>query len=157
MALGGGFRKGASFASEMKLEFDSNVLLAHCAICWPARPASLFFFFLNWSLPKAFLIAQLVKNPPSTQETPVRFLGWKDPLEKGKATHSSVLAWRIPWTVYCRVHGVTKSWTWLSDFHSLSHSWLTMLCPSFLVYSKVIHYINTCRLFSIIGYCIYWV
>ena len=45
MAPGGGFRKGASFASEMKLEFDSNVLLARCAICWPARPASLFFFF----------------------------------------------------------------------------------------------------------------
>ena len=37
----------------------------------------------------------MVKNPPSTQETPVRFLGWKDPLEKGKATHSSILAWRI--------------------------------------------------------------
>ena len=45
------------------------------------------------------LIAQLVKNPPAVQETWVRSLGWEDPLEKGKATHSSVLAWRIPWTV----------------------------------------------------------
>ena len=45
------------------------------------------------------LIAQLVKNLPAMQETWVQFLGWKDPLEKGKATHSSVLAWRIPWTV----------------------------------------------------------
>ena len=44
-----------------------------------------------------FLIAQLVKNLPAMRETPVRFLGWKDPLEKGKATHSSILAWRIPW------------------------------------------------------------
>ena len=44
------------------------------------------------------LIAQLVKNPPAMQETLVRFLGWKDPLEEGMATHSSVLAWRIPWT-----------------------------------------------------------
>ena len=43
--------------------------------------------------------AQLVKNPPAMQETPVRFLGPEDPLEKGKATHSSILAWRIPWTV----------------------------------------------------------
>ena len=47
----------------------------------------------------AFQIAQLVKNPPAKQETLVRFLGREDPLEKGKATHSSILAWRIPWTV----------------------------------------------------------
>ena len=39
------------------------------------------------------------KESPVMRETPVRFLGWEDPLEKGKATHSSILAWRIPWTV----------------------------------------------------------
>ena len=49
--------------------------------------------------PGASLIAQLVKNLPAMQETLVQFLGWEDPLEKGKATHSSILAWRIPWTV----------------------------------------------------------
>ena len=43
-------------------------------------------------------VAQMVKNPPAIQETGVRFLSWKDPLEKGTTTHSSVLAWRIPWT-----------------------------------------------------------
>ena len=47
----------------------------------------------------AFLLAQLVKNLPATWETWVRSLGWENPLEKGKATHSSILAWRIPWTV----------------------------------------------------------
>ena len=47
----------------------------------------------------ASLVVQLVKNLPATQETWVRFLGWEDPLEKGKATHPSFLAWRIPWTV----------------------------------------------------------
>ena len=47
----------------------------------------------------ASLVFQLVKNPPAMQETWVRSLGWEDLLEKGKATHSSVLAWRIPWTV----------------------------------------------------------
>ena len=47
----------------------------------------------------ASLVAQLVKNPPAMWETWVRFLGWEDPLEKGKATHSSILAWRIPWTI----------------------------------------------------------
>ena len=45
------------------------------------------------------LIAQLIKNPPAMQEIPVRFPGREDPLEKGKATNSSILAWRIPWTV----------------------------------------------------------
>ena len=47
----------------------------------------------------ASFIAQLVKNPPAMQETLVRSLGWEDPLEKGKATHSSSLACRIPRTV----------------------------------------------------------
>ena len=47
----------------------------------------------------ASLLAQLVKNPPAKWETWVRSLGWEDPLEKGKATHSSILAWRIPRTV----------------------------------------------------------
>ena len=46
----------------------------------------------------ASLVAQTVKNPPAMQETPVGSLGQKDPLEKGTATHSSILAWRIPWT-----------------------------------------------------------
>ena len=50
----------------------------------------------------ASLVVQLVKNPPTMQETRVRSLGWEDPLEKERATHSSVLAWRIPWTVDCQ-------------------------------------------------------
>ena len=45
------------------------------------------------------LVAKLVKNPPAVRETWVRSLGWEDPLEKGKATHSSILAWRSAWTV----------------------------------------------------------
>ena len=47
----------------------------------------------------ASLIALLLKNLPAVQETRVRFLGWEDPLEKGTATHSSILAWRIPRSV----------------------------------------------------------
>ena len=61
------------------------------------------------------LVAQLVKNLPTMSKTWVWSLGWEDPLEKETATHSSILAWRIPWTH--TVHGVAKSWTWLSDFH----------------------------------------
>ena len=48
---------------------------------------------------RAFLVAQLVKNLPATRETWVQSLGWEDPMEKGTATHSSTLAWKIPWTV----------------------------------------------------------
>ena len=43
-------------------------------------------------------MAQIGKNLPAMQETHVQSLGWEDPLEKGKATHSSILVWRIPWT-----------------------------------------------------------
>ena len=93
---------------------------------------------------QASLVAQPVKNPPAIWESWVQSLGWEDPLEKGKATHSSILAWRIlysPWeckeldTTACLslsvscilarsipwadelgrlVHGVAESWTRLS-------------------------------------------
>ena len=43
-------------------------------------------------------MAQMVEKLPAVQETQVRSLGWEEPLEKGMATHSSILAWRIPWT-----------------------------------------------------------
>ena len=43
-------------------------------------------------------MAQMVKNPPAMRETWIRSLGWEDLLEKGMATRSSILAWRIPWT-----------------------------------------------------------
>ena len=52
-------------------------------------------FLYSW----ASLVAQLVKNSPAVQETWVQSLGWEDLLEKGKSTHSSILTWRIPWTV----------------------------------------------------------
>ena len=57
---------------------------------------------------KDFQMAQMVKNLPAMWETWIQSLSWEDPLEKEKATHSSILAWRIPWTT---VHGVTKSQT----------------------------------------------
>ena len=72
---------------------------------WPRDHVSPFHVFpllrrtpvwLNPLTPKASLGAQKVKNPPAMQETQVRSLGQEDPLEKGMATHSSILAWRIP-------------------------------------------------------------
>ena len=74
-------------------------------ICYPLQ--------YSW----ASLVDQTVKNVPATWETWVQSLGWEDPLEEGTATHSSILAWRIPmdkgaW--WARVHGVATSWTQLS-------------------------------------------
>ena len=63
--------------------------LGRCAeegICYPIKS--------SW----ASLVAQLVKTPPAMRQTWVQSLGWEDPLKKGKAPHSSILAWRIPWT-----------------------------------------------------------
>ena len=82
-----------------------------------------FIFFLHiftkfYSSIWASLLAQTVKNLPAIWETWVWSSGWKDPLDEGRATHSSILAWRIPvdrgawWTI---VQGVTKSQTQLSD------------------------------------------
>ena len=56
------------------------------------------YSFCSSILDMGFLVAQMVKNRTAMQETWVQSLGWKDPLEKGMATHSSILAWRIPWT-----------------------------------------------------------
>ena len=55
--------------------------------------------FLTFFCMRASLVAQLVKNLSTMPETWVRSLDWEDPLEKGKATHSSILAWRVPWTI----------------------------------------------------------
>ena len=68
---------------------------------------------------QASVVAQMVKNPLAMRETWVRSLGWEDPLEEGMATHSSILAWRIPmdrgaWQA--TIHGVPQSRTRLSDF-----------------------------------------
>ena len=64
-------------------------------------------YSINW----ASLVAQMVKNPPEVQETCIQSLDWEDPLEEGMASHSSILAWRIPmdrgaWGA--TVHEVTK-------------------------------------------------
>ena len=56
------------------------------------------YFFVYYYIVH-ILVAQMVKNLPAMQETWVQFLGWEDPLEKTMATHSSILAWRIPWTM----------------------------------------------------------
>ena len=98
--------------------------------------------YLHWqvvTLPQAFLTAQLVKNLPAVWETWVQSLGWEDPLEKEMATHSSVLAWRIPWMEEpggLQSMESQKSQTWLSNFTSLHftkhsdvkynlHHWIT--------------------------------
>ena len=66
-----------------------------CLVLLSSRHTPQKVMLLTW----ASLVAQLVKDPPAMWETWVWSLSWEDPLEKGKATHSSILDWRIPWTV----------------------------------------------------------
>ena len=68
---------------------------------------------------RASLVAQTVKNSPAVQETSVQSLGWEDPLEKGMATHCSILAWSIPWT---EAPGQIR----LSNWHTSAH--ITIQC-----------------------------
>ena len=72
----------------------------------------------------ASLVAQRIKNLPPMQETQVQLLGGQDPLEEGMATHSSILAWRIPWIVEpggrATVHGYTKRHDWAT--HTLTRA-----------------------------------
>ena len=76
------------------------------------------YIIIIWSPLTVFLVAQMVKNTPAMWETWVRSLGWEDPLEEDMATHSSILAWRMPMdrgTWRATVHGVAESWTRLSN------------------------------------------
>ena len=115
----------------------------------------------------ASLVAQLVKNPPAVQETWVQSLGWEDPLERGKATHFSDLAWRIPWTEEpgglqstglqrVRHDWATKPWPalstymWIDDYSKIDSSsysflqwFITECCTRFLIlHSKILSFIH---------------
>ena len=128
-----GQHKGWRSTACSKVLNQSNVERKARLSDWKTRKSSWLFRLLGgktsvWS-PKyskmligqtmGFLGAQTVKNPPAMWETWVWSLGWEDPLEEGKATHSNIFTWRIPkdrgaWLT--TVHGVTKSQTWLSDW-----------------------------------------
>ena len=95
----------------------------------------------------ASLVAQLVKNPPAMWDTWVQSLGWDDPLEKGKATHSSILAWRMLWTVYSpwgckesdRTEGLSLHFTLLSDLKPV-------LCPVYYFSNYLKMFFNIAKL-----------
>ena len=103
------------------------------------------------SMYKASLVAQLVKNPTAMQETWAQSLGWEDPLEKGMATHCSILGWRIPWTEEpCRLQSmglqrVRHDWmiNTLLDLNPVHFYMILVPCIYFLVSNtKSIGYIK---------------
>ena len=73
-----------------------HLVFKETSILFSIVAAPIYKLVLQW---KKTLVAQLVKNPPAMWKTWVSSPGWEDPLKKGKATHSSILAWRTPWTV----------------------------------------------------------
>ena len=89
---------------------------------WSAGEGIGYLLQYSW----ASLVAQLVKNLPAMQETWVQSLGWEDPLEKGTAAHSSILAWRIPWTEEAgglRSRGSQKvRHNWVTNTHTYTHT-----------------------------------
>ena len=94
--------------SKFLLDWDEVFLWPYLgfpgSLWWTGRPGMLQFMGSqrvrhDWVTELNWTVAQLVKNLPAMQETWVRSLVWEDFLDKGKATHSSILAWRIPWTV----------------------------------------------------------
>ena len=96
-------KKDVVILTRVKTQGDINLSSHSCLCCWK----TVIFFHQE-----ASLVAQMVKNLPAMWETWVQSLGWEDPLEEGMATHSSILAWRIPmvrgaW--WATVHGVTES------------------------------------------------
>ena len=116
--------------------YDSKKLpqtICHRSLLQTSSPKQLLICFVSLILPFleiahlvfcvwlwASVVAQMVKNLPAMWETWIPSLGWEDPLEKGTATHSSILAWRIPWTEEpgrLQFMGVAKSQTRLNDFH----------------------------------------
>ena len=79
--------------------------------------------FEGWT---AFLVTQLVKNLPAVWETWVQSLGWENPLEKGKATHSSILAWRISWTIQSMgSQRVRQDWATFTSPWRMDKIWAT--------------------------------
>ena len=99
-------------------EWLNNIHIYYTYLIYDVYELCILINYKHIHIIQASLVAQQLKNLPAMQETWVWSLGWEDPLEKGKATHSSILAWRIPWTI---VYGVAESQTWLT-FTSHTHN-----------------------------------
>jgi len=91
-------REEFSLVWKVRESFPEVVTLGQKSKEATARKHSVYVSLSSSSSPSEVSLAQLVKNLPAMQEILVRFLGWEDPLERGMATHSSILVWRIPWT-----------------------------------------------------------
>ena len=90
-------------------------------------------------------MAQRVKHLPAVQDTWVLSLSWEDPLEKEMATHSSILAWKIPWREEPgRLHRLTKNWTRLSDFTFTFHFLLELFHVQILLHFCLVSQETVC-------------
>ena len=123
------------FLFSLKINFYWSIVALQCCVSsycrakWISHTCTYIpsFGFHSFSghcrTPVASLMTQLVKNLPAVRETWVRSLGWENPLEKGKATCSSILAWRLPWTVYstwgCKESDMTERLSQSTEWRSL--------------------------------------
>ena len=102
----------------LKTELSGKPYRSLDNIIWNGRDHFTWTYSKASIIHQASLVAQMIKRLHAMQETRAQSLGREDPLEKEMITHSSILAWRIPWrrSLSTIVHGVAKSRTWLSDF-----------------------------------------
>ena len=84
------------FTSEISISYMFKALIEYLAIT--RNSLNEFSFLISHNNRLSFASGSAVKNPPARQEMQVQSLGWEDPLGEGMATHSSILAWRMPWT-----------------------------------------------------------
>ena len=106
--------------TEFKSLFHTSVpLFLFCNKFYFLKPSDLVLINRNDKFqPWSSLVAQMVKNQPAVQETWVQSLGWEDPLEEGMATHSSILAWKTPWTE-------EPGGLWYMGSQRVRHDWAT--------------------------------
>ena len=104
------------------------------------------YIYIHTHIYRASLVTQRVKHLPAMQETQVQFLGWEDPLEKEIATHSSTLAWKIPWTE--KPNRLQSMWSQRvrHDFHTYVYTH-TNMCKCMYVYIHIYMYIYISDLF----------
>ena len=92
----------------------------------------------DWAMYRTSLIAHSVKNLPAMQETQVQFLDWEDPMEKGMVTHSSNLAWKIPWTE--KPSGLQSL-----ELQRVRHDWRTITFTIYTFFAGLPWWLSICR------------
>ena len=133
--------KPAPGAKKLENHWSKEILIKEYIII---KLCQAYYDCLLLTLGQAFLVAQLVKNLPAMRETWVQSLGWEDSLEKGVAIHSSILTWRIPWTVLSmELQRVGHNWATFTFRHRTCMCVYVCMCVDTHTHTHIYIYIHT--------------